>query len=149
MPHFLLAQWSKTVLNFGHHGFKPFQEPDLTLLDFWRFLIFDDFWQKNRQPSNMNMNTLTVLTDIWHLWSAKFYNRTVTVTRIVFYFNIIKLKLMINDFYFYSIIIKIKIINLHSYIIIILFVSFREMYGEDAQVGSPINYNYNCKSLSN
>ena len=36
---------------------------------------------------------------------------------------------MINDFYFYSIIIEIKIINLHSYIIIILFVSFREMYG--------------------
>ena len=35
------------MTNFGHRGFKPFQEPDLTLLDFGQFLIFDDFGQKH------------------------------------------------------------------------------------------------------
>ena len=41
---------AKTTTNFGHRGFKPSQEPDLTLLDFGQFLIFDDFGQKNTQP---------------------------------------------------------------------------------------------------
>ena len=44
------------MTNFGHRGFKPFQEPDLTLLDFGQLLIFDDFGQKNTQPYIIYIN---------------------------------------------------------------------------------------------